>query len=113
GMGFKWPPLRPTLQAQFVLSSRPRGGELEKVSVAFPNWSRNGNYVYFHSSGSDATLYRVRVSNRELEKIVSLRGIRLTIGAIGTWCGLTPDDSPLVLRDVGTQEIYALDLQFP
>lgn len=87
--------------------------ELEKVSVAFPNWSRNGNYVYFHSSGSDATLYRVRVSNRELEKIVSLRGIRLTIGAIGTWCGLTPDDSPLVLRDVGTQEIYALDLQFP
>jgi Tol biopolymer transport system component len=87
--------------------------ELENLSTAFPNWSRNGNYVYFHSSGSDAALYRVRVSNRELEKIVSLRGIRLTIGAIGTWCGLAPDDSPLVLRDVGTQEIYALDLQLP
>jgi hypothetical protein len=35
------------------------------------------------------------------------------MGVIGTWCGLTPDDSPLVLRDVGTQEIYALDLQLP
>jgi hypothetical protein len=30
----------------------------------------------------------------------------------GTWGGLAPDDSPLVLRDVGTQEIYALDLHF-
>jgi len=26
---------------------------------------------------------------------------------------LTLDDSPLVLRDVGTQEIYALDWQAP
>ncbi len=24
-----------------------------------------------------------------------------------------PDDSPLILRDVGSQEIYALDLQLP
>jgi Tol biopolymer transport system component len=87
--------------------------ELANLPTAFPNWSRNGNYVYFHSSGSDAALYRVRVSNHELERIVSLRGIRLTIGAIGTWCGLAPDDSPLVLRDVGTQEIYALDSQLP
>jgi hypothetical protein len=29
------------------------------------------------------------------------------------WFGLTPDDSPLVLRDTGTQEIYALDWQEP
>jgi len=27
--------------------------------------------------------------------------------------GLAPDDSPLVLRDVGIQEIYALDVDFP
>ena len=27
--------------------------------------------------------------------------------------GLASDDSPLVLRDVGNQEIYALDLQLP
>ena len=58
-------------------------------------------------------LYRVRISDHKLEKIASLKGIRLTIGAFGTWCGLGPDDSPLVLRDVGTQEIYAPDLQLP
>jgi Tol biopolymer transport system component len=87
--------------------------ELTKITAAFPNWSRDGNYVYFHSFGSDAALYRVRASDHKLERIVSLKGIRLTIGDDGTWCGLAPDDSPLVLRDVGSQEIYALDLQLP
>jgi serine/threonine protein kinase/Tol biopolymer transport system component len=87
--------------------------ELAKVPTAFPNWSRDGKYVHFHSFGDDAALYRVRVSDHKLERIVSLKGIRLTIGTVGTWCGLAPDDSPLVLRDVGTQEIYVLDLQRP
>ena len=27
----------------------------------------------------------------------------------GPWGGLTPDDSPLVSRDISSQEIYALD----
>jgi serine/threonine protein kinase len=35
------------------------------------------------------------------------------LAKVGIWCGLTGDDSPLVLRDVGTQEIYALDLRIP
>jgi len=87
--------------------------KLAQSTASFPNWSRDGNYIYFHTWGSDLALYRVRVSDHKLEKIVSLKGIRLTIGDIGAWCGLAPDDSPLVLRDVGTQEIYALDLQLP
>ena len=87
--------------------------ELTTVNAAYPNWSRDGSYVYFHSVGSDPALYRVRISDHKLERIVGLKGVRLTIGIAGTWCGLAPDDSPLILRDVGTQEIYALDLQFP
>jgi eukaryotic-like serine/threonine-protein kinase len=87
--------------------------ELESIDAAFPNWSRDSNYLQFLSSGNDAAIYRVRISDRKLDKIVSLKGVRLTIGEVGTWCGLGPDDSPLVLRDVGSQEIYALDLQLP
>jgi len=63
--------------------------------------------------GSDPALYRVRITDHKLERIVGLKGIRLTIGFAGTWCGLAPDDSSLLLRDVGSQEIYALDLQLP
>ncbi len=29
------------------------------------------------------------------------------------WFGLAPDDSLLVLRDVGSQEIYAIDWEAP
>ncbi len=87
--------------------------ELTIVNAAYPNWSRDGSYVYFHSFGSDPALYRVRISDHKLERIVGLKGVRLTIGIAGTWCGLAPDDSPTILRDVGSQEIYALDLQLP
>jgi hypothetical protein len=87
--------------------------ELAKMPVAFPNWSRDGKYVYFHSFGNDAAIYRARISDKRLEKIVDLKGIRLTITDTGTWCGLAPDDSPLILHDVGSQEIYALDLHLP
>ncbi len=87
--------------------------ELANSTTSFPNWSRDGSYLYFHSFGSDPAIYRVRISDRKLEKIVSLKQIRLTIGVVGTWCGLAPDDSPLILRDVGSQEIYALDFQLP
>jgi len=34
-------------------------------------------------------------------------------GYYGIWLGLAPDDSPVLLRDTGTQEIYALDWQAP
>ena len=76
--------------------------------------SRTGRAIaitFISLVGSDAAIYRVRISDHKLEKVVSLKGIRLTIGEVGTWCGLAPDDSPLVLRDVGSQEIYALDLK--
>jgi Tol biopolymer transport system component len=87
--------------------------ELANMTAAYPNWSRDGSYVYFHSFGSDPALYRVRITDHKLERIVGLKGVRLTIGFAGTWCGLAPDDSSLLLRDVGSQEIYALDLQLP
>jgi hypothetical protein len=31
----------------------------------------------------------------------------------GKWTGLAGDDSPLVLRDTGIEEIYALDWEAP
>jgi hypothetical protein len=51
--------------------------------------------------------------NNLLEKVASLAGIRLAPTAGGNLTGLAPDDSPLVVRNVGNQEIYALDLELP
>ncbi len=83
--------------------------ELERIYVGFPSWSHDSKYVYFDSPEGEPGFYRVRVADHKLERLFSLKGLRLADG----WTGLAPDDSPLVLRDVGTQEIYALDWQAP
>jgi hypothetical protein len=34
-------------------------------------------------------------------------------GVSGTWLGLAPDDSLLVMRDHGTTEVYAMEWEAP
>ncbi len=85
--------------------------DLLKLSVGYPSWSRNSKYIYFDATGSDPAFYRVRISDHKLEWLVSLKNLRRT--GLYQWSGLAPDDSPLVLRDVGTEEIYALDWEAP
>jgi hypothetical protein len=63
-------------------------------------------------SGTHA-VYRVRVSAPKLEQIVDLKNFHQTSGLAGGWMGLAPDDSPLVMRDAGTQDIHALTLELP
>jgi Tol biopolymer transport system component len=87
--------------------------ELTKIAVGFPIWSRDSRYIYFDSAENAPNLYRVRIADKKLEQVVSLRGMRLAPTLGGLLTGLAPDDSPLVLRDVGSQEIYALDLELP
>ena len=83
--------------------------------VGYPNWSHDGKYLYYDNQpGKDAGFYRVRISDHKVERIISLKDVRrVSLLGFGSWAGLSPDDSPLLLRDVSTQEIYALDLQFP
>jgi hypothetical protein len=53
---------------------------------------------------------RVRIRDLKLERVADLRNSRQA-GYWGGGLSLAPDDSPLLLRDTGTQEIYALDWQ--
>jgi eukaryotic-like serine/threonine-protein kinase len=87
--------------------------KLTDIAVGFPIWSRDSKYIYFDSIESVPNLYRVRIADHSLEKVANLRGIRLAPTSGGYLTGLAPDDSPLVARDVGSQEIYALDLELP
>ena len=55
---------------------------------------------------------RVRIRDRKIEPVADLKHFRPT-GHCGFWLGMAPDDSPLLLGDTGTQEIYALDWEAP
>ena len=79
--------------------------QLVKGAAGFLNWSKDGQYVYYMLRGSEAAIWRVRVSDHGVEQVASLKDVRQTGWRPGVWTGLAPDDSPLVLRDIGTQEI--------
>jgi len=86
--------------------------ELVKMLVSYPSWSRDGKYIYFDSPfGDDPALFRVRISDHKVEKLVSLKGFRRS--GYYNWFGIAADDSPLVVRYAGTREIYALDWDAP
>jgi eukaryotic-like serine/threonine-protein kinase len=89
--------------------------EMAKVVVNWPEWSRRGDYIYFLSTpvGQNAAIFRIRMSDHRLEQVVDLKDIRQPTSYWGSWVGLAPDDSPLLLRDISTHDIYALDVDFP
>ncbi len=85
---------------------------LAQVRAAFLEWSRDGQYVYFLRWLDHRAAMRVRISDRKVEQLIDLADITST-GNVGPWLGLAPDDSPLLLKDTGTQDIYALDWEEP
>jgi eukaryotic-like serine/threonine-protein kinase len=88
--------------------------ELAKQNVNAIRWSYDSQYVYFDTqSNADPAVYRVRVSDHKLETVASLKNLRRVILPFWAWMGLTPDGSPLLMRDTGTQEVYALDFEEP
>jgi len=88
--------------------------ELVNQDVYYPTWSRDGKYIYFDTpQRENPAIFRVRINDHKVERLVDLKDFRLAAGYVGYWFGLAPDDSPLVVRDVGTDEIYALDWDAP
>jgi Tol biopolymer transport system component len=81
-------------------------------SMAFPCWSKNADYIYFLNVVGQPSVTRVRISDHQLERVADLKNFPFT-GSYGAWLGLAPDDSPLLLRDTGTQEVYSLTWQAP
>ena len=82
--------------------------ELARVTMGFPNWAKNSDYVYFLHEEDHPSVVRVHVSDHKVETVADLRHFRQA-GYWSVWLGIAPDDSPLLLRDTGTQEVYALD----
>ena len=90
--------------------------QLAQVVVNATAWSRDSQYIYFDNYPSrDIAIYRVRVGNGQVERVTSLGALRRAESAwlYSPWMGLAPDGSPLLVRDIGTQEIYALDVDLP
>ena len=74
-----------------------------------PEWSADSQFIYFRRVSGDTGLFRVRPSGGRAEKIVDLKDWH-DAGWFGRYMGLDPTDAPLLLRDIGSEDIYALTL---
>jgi eukaryotic-like serine/threonine-protein kinase len=87
---------------------------LTSSGAAFPSWSHDGHYIYFLGFGQaqyDA-VERIQIPGGKIEQVASLKGFQMT-GIFGLWLGLTPDDEPLLLKNMGTQDIVSMDWTAP
>ena len=78
----------------------------------YPTWSRDGKYLYFENALRDG-YYRIQLGQTRPELVVDLKDIHQFQSNFGSWSDITPDGSPLFVRDLSTDEIYALDLDLP
>jgi len=71
-------------------------------------WSRDGKYVYFDTVQQPG-YRRAKLGESRSEFLVDLKDLH----RYSWWIGITPDNLPILSRDVSSDEIYALDLELP
>jgi len=86
--------------------------ELASGSLGWLNWSRDGQYVYVLDFAGKSAVVRIRISDHKTEPVADLTNF-VSAGRYGGSLALTPDDSPLLLRDTGSQDVYSVDWNEP
>jgi Tol biopolymer transport system component len=86
------------------------------LTLGYPSWSRDSAYVYFDAILTKYSGYfRLRVSDSRVDRVADLTKLRQFPAQFGggPWTGLGAGETPLFVRDISTQEIYALDVDLP
>ena len=83
--------------------------ELSSVLSGYPGWSQDGESLFYKTNGDDASWWRVRIRDRKTERVARLKNMRAT----SDWFAPAPDNSLITARQVGADEIYALDWEAP
>jgi eukaryotic-like serine/threonine-protein kinase len=89
----------------------------ELATGTFVNWavSPGGKYLVFTTGGAEPKVHRLRFADRQMETIATLKELRRVVDTIeqSTQIDVAPDGSPIFSRDIGTSEIYALNIRWP
>jgi eukaryotic-like serine/threonine-protein kinase len=89
------------------LAPAPAGG-IERWMIS-PDYK----YLYFSTAGAEPKAMRLRVADRQVETIASLKDFHRVVNGGNTQISVAPDGSPVFTRDTGYQEIYALNVRWP
>lgn len=81
----------------------------------YPNWTADSKCVIFSNPfAKELPVYRVCLADKKMQHITDLTAAGyLAQGHFGWWTGIAPDGSILALRDISSEELYALDVKLP
>ncbi len=85
---------------------------IAKGSMGWLNWSKDARHLYVLDFSGTGAVLKIGITDHKTERVADLKNLVIT-GRFGGSLALAPDDSPLVLRDSGTQDVYSLDWQVP
>jgi Tol biopolymer transport system component len=84
------------------------------VGLGPPFWSRDGKYVYYQEAyAAEQTVFRVRIGDRGIERVLSSRQLLQSNVTGYVLCGLAPRDAPIGSVIRSNSDIYALDVDLP
>jgi eukaryotic-like serine/threonine-protein kinase len=87
--------------------------QLAKGGFAWPNFSKDSQYLYVLSGHGGSSVLKIRLSDGKEEQVADLKNFVYAGHFTDSSLSLTPDDSPLLFRDAGTSDVYALDWEEP
>ena len=82
--------------------------QLASGSLGWLAWSHDGQSVYYLDFAAGSSVMQVRIRDKKTEQVLDLKNFSTT-GRYGGALALTPGDSPLLLRDTGSQDVYSVD----
>jgi Tol biopolymer transport system component len=76
------------------------------------SWSVDSRYLYASKlGGSQPEILRISYKDGKIERVVDLSDYAKLRGRIDTWFAVTPQGCVVFSRELGSNEIYALDYQ--
>ena len=79
--------------------------------VGYPAWTSDSQYVEY---SSDTVVKRIKVGESHPEILFSIKELhQYSTPEFGAWNDNASDNSRMFLRDVSTQNLYTLDVDFP
>jgi hypothetical protein len=78
----------------------------------YANWSRDGQSIIGLNFG-EQRIERRSLRTGRVDVVADVHGLRLDAIGGDVWMGIGPDDAPLVVEDLSTSDLYALDWEAP
>lgn len=86
----------------------------EDGTIGYPVWAPDSKSIYIERFfGAEPSMHKLKLGENRSQRFLAWNDLHRFGGIWGTWSGVAPDGSVLVVRDVSSHEVYALDLQLP